>query len=56
MVLQNNTFDIAILNTKFPYDRLIPVLNSIIDFCFKESLCKKKLLLSLEQSLNIIFV
>ena len=35
-----NTFDFSTLYTKIPHDKLIFVLNSIIDFCFKGGPCK----------------
>ena len=35
-----NTFDFSTLYTKIPHDKLIFVLHSIVDFCFKGGECK----------------
>ena len=34
------TFDFSTLYTKIPHDKLIYVLNSLVDFCFKSNDCK----------------
>ena len=34
------TWDISTLYTKIPHDKLIFVLNSLVDFCFKSNDCK----------------